>query len=151
MSFFTKLVISYLLATFACASLALKLPDVSLLNFWVVIYLLWSWPVAFLFFNFINFCVIVSFLNYITSISSTNIIEFLTNSLYSIFLTASFFITLLSLLKSTGVVFIFPITYLTTLLFKLLKIFFNLSMSTSDFKLADSFKQNLICQLLLQI
>ena len=57
----------------------------------------------------------------------------------------SYFTTLLSLLKSTGVVSNLPISNLSTLLFKLPKplgTFFNLSISylfTSDFKLAKSF------------
>ena len=68
---------------------------------------------------------------------------FLTNSSYSVFLT-TFFTTLLSLLKSTGVVYNFPISNLSILPFKLLKPlgnFFNLSISNlsiSHFKLAKS-------------
>ena len=64
--------------------------------------------------------------------------------LYSSFLTMSFFTTLLSLLKSTGVVFNFPVSNLSTLLFKLLKLVgtrFNLSttnLSTSAFNLTKS-------------
>ena len=42
-------------------------------------------------------------------------------ALYTSFLTTSFFTTLLSLLKSTGVVSNFPISNLSTLLFKLSK------------------------------
>ena len=55
-----------------------------------------------------------------------------------------FFTTLLSLLKSTGVISNLPVSSLSTLLFKLLTlfgIFFDLSisnLSTSDFKLAKS-------------
>ena len=64
--------------------------------------------------------------------------------MYSVFLTASFFITSLSLLKSSGVVSNFLISNLSILLCKLLKplgTYFNLSMpnlSTSDSKLAKS-------------
>ena len=56
----------------------------------------------------------------------------------------SFFTTLLSLLKSIGIVSNFPISNLSALLFKLLKplgTFLNLSISNlfiSDFKLAKS-------------
>ena len=63
-------------------------------------------------------------------------------ALYSVFLTIPFFTTLLSLLKSTGVVSNFPISNLSSLLFKQLKplgTYFNLSIShlfTLDFKLA---------------
>ena len=73
-------------------------------------------------------------------LNSTNLIESLESS-YSVFLATSFFNTLLSLLKSTGVVSNFPMSNLSALLFKLLGTFFNLSMSnlsTSDFKLAKS-------------
>ena len=42
-------------------------------------------------------------------------------ALYTSFLTTSVFTTLLSLLKSTGVVSNFPISNLSTLLFKFLK------------------------------
>ena len=41
-------------------------------------------------------------------------------TLYSVFLTTSCFTILLSLIKSTGVVFNFPISDISTLLFKLL-------------------------------
>ena len=60
------------------------------------------------------------------------------------FLTTSFFTTSLNLIKSTGVVSNFPISNLSTLLFKLFRLvgrFFNLSisnLSTLDFKLAKS-------------
>ena len=47
--FFTKLVILFLLAKFACFILALKFSYVNLSNSWVVIYLSWSWSVAILF------------------------------------------------------------------------------------------------------
>ena len=47
---------------------------------------------------------------------------FLILALYSVFLTTSFFTTLLSLLKSTGVVSNFTISNLSTLLFELLKL-----------------------------
>ena len=63
-------------------------------------------------------------------------------ALYSVLLTTSFFTALLSLLKSTGVVSNFPISNLSTLLFKRFKplgTFLNLSisnLSTLDFKLA---------------
>ena len=40
--FFTNLVISYLLAKFACANLTVEFYGVNLLNSWVVIYLAWS-------------------------------------------------------------------------------------------------------------
>ena len=39
---FTKLPISLLLAKFAHANLAAKFSDVNLLNYWVIIYLVWS-------------------------------------------------------------------------------------------------------------
>ena len=71
-------------------------------------------------------------------------LTFLTNSSYSIFLT-TFFTTSLSLLTSAGVVSNLPISNLSILLFKLLKllgIFFNSStsyLSTSDFKLTKSY------------
>ena len=45
--FFTKSAIPFLLAKFACLSLAVKFSDVSLLNFGVVIYLSWSWSAIF--------------------------------------------------------------------------------------------------------
>ena len=62
-------------------------------------------------------------------------------ALYTSFLTASFFTTLLSLLKSTGIVSNFPLFNLSTLFFKLFKLlgkFFNSSISNlpaSYFKL----------------
>ena len=65
-------------------------------------------------------------------------------ALFSVFLTTSFFITLLSLHKSTGTVSNFPISNLSTLFFYLLKSLgavFNLStsiLSTSAFKLTKS-------------
>ena len=64
---------------------------------------------------------------------------FLILALYSVFLTTSVFTTLLSLLKSNGVVFNFTISNLSTLLFKLLTLVgthFNLS--SSAFKLTGS-------------
>ena len=51
------------------------------------------------------------------------LLTFLTNSLYSVFLQTSFFTTLISLLKSTRGDSNFPISTLSTLLFKLLKLF----------------------------
>ena len=69
---------------------------------------------------------------------------FLILALYPVFLTTSFFTTLLSLLKSTGVVSNFAISQLSTLFFKLLKLvgtLFNLLtsiLSTSTFKLTRS-------------
>ena len=69
---------------------------------------------------------------------------FLTNSLYPLFLKTSFFTILLSLLESTGVVSNFPISILSTLFFKLLKLFGTFvilsisNLSTPDFKLAKS-------------
>ena len=68
----------------------------------------------------------------------------LISALYSVFLTTSLFTTLLSLPKSTGTDANFPISYLSPLLFKLLKlsrIVFNLStsiLSNSAFKLAKT-------------
>ena len=65
-------------------------------------------------------------------------------ALYTSFLTKSFFITSLSLLKSTRAGTDLSVCNLSTLLFKLLKLvgtFFNLSipnLSTSDFKLPKS-------------
>ena len=62
-------------------------------------------------------------------------------ALYTSFLTASFFIISLSLLKSTGTGTNLSTCILSTLLFKLLKLvgmFFNLSLSTSDSELAKS-------------
>ena len=65
-------------------------------------------------------------------------------ALYSVFLTTSFFTTLLSLLKSSGVVFPFSISNLSILLFKLLQLvgtIFDLSLfnlSISAFKLIKS-------------
>ena len=47
--FFTKLVISLLLAKFACANLAVKVSAVKLLNSLVIIYLSWSQSVVILF------------------------------------------------------------------------------------------------------
>ena len=64
----------------------------------------------------------VSFFNKIASIISLNIINFLINSSYTAILTISFSTTLLSSLKSIGVVSNLPISYL----------------STSDFELAES-------------
>ena len=72
------------------------------------------------------------------------LLTFLTNPFYSVFLTTSFFITLFSLLKSTGVISNFVISNSSTLFFKLLKLlgtFLNLSISNlsiSDFKLTKS-------------
>ena len=65
-------------------------------------------------------------------------------ALYASFLITSFSTTLLSLLKSTGVVFNFQISYLSTLRFNLLKLvdtFYNFpisNLSTSAFKLTKS-------------
>ena len=70
------------------------------------------------------------------------LVTFFTNSSYSVVLTTSIFTTLLSLIKSTGIVSNLPIHNLSTLLSELLKplgAFFNLStsnLSTSDYKLA---------------
>ena len=80
---------------------------------------------------------------------------FLTFALYSVCLINSFFTTLLSLLKSAGVVSNFAISNLSTLLFQLLKLvgkFFNLSistLSTSVFELTRSdFAANLVVSIL---
>ena len=69
---------------------------------------------------------------------------------WSVILTTSFFTTLLNLLKSTGVVFNFTISNLSTLLFKLLKLagtLFSLTvskLSTSAFELTRAdFASNL--------
>ena len=69
---------------------------------------------------------------------------FLISALYSVFLTTSIFTTFLSFFTSTGRGANFPISSLSTLLFKLLKLVckrFNLSisnLSTSVFKLTRS-------------
>ena len=67
--------------------------------------------------------------------------------LYSVILTTSFFTTLLSLAESTGVISNFPVSNLSTLIFKLLKLagkLFNLSISNllaSTFKLTKRILQ----------
>ena len=65
-------------------------------------------------FNFINFCVVVSLLTKSLVSVVLILLTLLTNSLYSVFLTTSFFTTLLSLLKSIGVVCYSPISNLST-------------------------------------
>ena len=94
-------------------------------------------------FSFNNFCcVIVSFLTKLLVSVALILLVLFTNSLYPVFLATSLLTTLLSLLKSTGVVSNFSMSNLFTLLYKLFKPlgrFFNLSMSnlpTSDFQLA---------------
>ena len=81
--FYTKLAISFLLAKFNCASLALKLSDVNLLNFWVLIYL--SWSVIILF----SISLILRYSQFFKPRSLVSVVSilltFLTNSLQSFF------------------------------------------------------------------
>ena len=74
-------------------------------------------------FIFINCCVIISFLTKSLVSVVLILLTVLTNLPYSEFLTTSFFTTLLSLLTSTGAASNFPVSHLSTLLFKLLKLF----------------------------